>query len=277
MLMRFQIAIFFFLIALICSWNAGKAQASDSLPPQIQRNWALPDCGTYDQTLVLSKYFALTATQTDIGLYPARLVRKAGDYWVIDIGGTKSPVQLENDGILALGTYDEDSARQAKNWDGLNLNQTDEYTGCDNAPKIVPKSMLRLMRYIDRISEQCTLSITNECEIVLFKLTDANNDKVLSHDEVRHMAAQAVLLAALAEKGTLTDKQTAQILKDARKDIETITEDLFKTCDKGQDKTIDYNELAKNFAAPAVPRVKEMMEKIGQLIPAFKMAALALK
>lgn len=275
--MRFRTAAFFFLIALICSWNGAKAQASDGLPAKIQRNWAQPDCGDYDEAMVLSKYFALKTTQKDMTLLPARLLHKRKDYWVVSIGDESRPVQLHNDGILAIGTYADDTPRRAKDWDAMKLDQTDEYTGCDTAPKIVPHALRRLMRYIDRISEQCTLSITNECAGVLFKLADEDNDKKLSLPEIRRMTDQALLLSALADKQTLTDQQATDILKKSRKDIDEIAAQMMAECDKNKSKSVDYNELVNNFTAPDVPVVKDMLKKIGALIPSFRLAALALK
>lgn len=274
--MRFFTGLFFFLIALICSWNPQKAQASDSLPAQIQRNWAQPDCASHDDIMVLSKYFAFKADDKGMTLSPAQLIRKKQDYWVVDIGnGGRQPVQVQNDGILYVGAAR--TGAWPKSWDDVKQDEVSEYTGCDDAPKTVSKTMLRMMRYIDRVSEQCTLSISNECAAVLFKLTDANNDKKLTLSEIRRMADEALLLSALASGKSLTNAQAAALLKSKKGDIDTLIRQLMAACDKNRSHGIDYNELVENFKAPADPLVKTVLENIGNLIPAFKVAALALR
>jgi hypothetical protein len=52
-----ETTLFIFLIAVLCSWNGEKAQASVETPKKIQRDWAEPDCGNYDSAVTLSRHF----------------------------------------------------------------------------------------------------------------------------------------------------------------------------------------------------------------------------
>lgn len=270
-------ALFIFLIAALYSWNIQKAQASDEIPKTAQRNWASPDCGNYDTAVILSRYFYLKSTEADMTLMPARLRDQKQDYWLFDLAGADTPARLENDGILKIGTYAKDGPRRPENWDDLKLDDTAEFTGCLEAPKIVPKVLQRFMRFADRIKEQCSLSVTNECAGVLFKLADENGDHRLSVPEIRRTVSSAVLFAALAEKKTLTTEEAAKLIADSKADAETMAETLIAQYDKNHSKTLDYNELMADFHAPDLPIVKATLEKAGNLLPSFKVAAMTLK
>ena len=266
---------FFFLIALLCSWNGGKAQASDALPKRIQRNWALPDCGKYEEALVISRNFYLKSTENDMTLLPAELVSEQSDYWLLKIGGEKHPALLQEDGVLKIGTF-ADGAGTAKKWDALKLDHHDEYTGCVNTPKLIPQQMVRLMRYIDRIKEQCTISVTNECAGVLFKLADENSDKKLTKSEIKRAVASAIIFAELADQGTVADQDSLKLIAKSKMNGELIATELLKSYDKNDSKTLDYNEIVEDFHAPELPIVKETLTKAGNLLPAFKVVAMTL-
>lgn len=275
---RFAPALFIFLIAALCSANTPQAQASSEIPKKIQRNWAQPDCGGgNDEAVILSRYFYLKSSREEITLLPVALDREQKDYWILDLAGENVPARVEEDGILKIGAYAKGSPKKPKNWEDLKLDAADEYTGCSEAPKMVPKVLQRFMRYIDRIKEQCTVSVTNECAGVLFKLSDENNDKNLSAAEIRRTVASAVLFADLAEKKTLASKEALRIVADAAPAGQAISAGLLKSYDKNKSKSLDYDELMADFQAPDLPIVKETLEKAGTLLPSFKMAAMALK
>jgi hypothetical protein len=269
--------LFIFLIAFICSANIPKAQASDEIPKKIQRDWAEPDCGNYESAVTLSRHFYLKSTENDMTLLPVSLDKQEQDYWVLDLGGEDMPARLENDAILKIGTYGEGTGHRPRAWDDLKLDNTEEYTGCLDTPQIVPKVLQRLMRYIDRVKEQCTLSITNECAGVLFKLADENGDKKLSVAEIRRTVGSAVLFAALAENKTLSSKDALKLVDDSKADAQEIADELLASYDKNKSKTLDYNELMADFHAPDMPLVKDTLQKAGTLLPSFKVAAMALK
>lgn len=274
---RLRTALFIFLIAVLCSGNGQKAQASHETPRKIQRDWAAPDCGTIDTAVTLSRYFYLKSTEKDMTLLPVSLGKEEHDYWILDLAGEPKPARLENDAILKIGAYAEDSPRKPDSWDGLKLDDTEEYTGCLDTPRIVPKVMQRLMRYIDRVKEQCTLSVTNECAGVLFKLADDNGDKKLDTAEIRRTVGSFVVFAALAANKTLTSQEALQLVGDSRVDGMAIATLLIRDYDKDKSQTLDYNELMTDFHAPDLPIVKETLQKAGELLPSFKVAAMTLK
>ncbi|MEZ0260988.1 MAG: hypothetical protein ACAH80_08260 [Alphaproteobacteria bacterium] len=272
---RLQTALFIFLIAAICSLNGGKAQGASEIPEKIQRNWALPDCGRNEEAVILSKHFYLKFTKADMALLPAALEGEKSDYWMLDLDGADVPARLEEDGVLTIGTSAKGASQKSK-WDDLKLDSTAEYTGCVTTPKIVPKVLERLMRYIDRIKEQCTVSVTNECAGVLFKLADADNNNKLSDKEIRKGVASAMLFAELAEKETLTKKEGETVVKNSATPGGQIAEALLATYDANKSKNLDYNEILADFKAPSLPVVKETLLKAGNILPSFKVVALAL-
>lgn len=270
--MRFA---FFFLIALFCSWNGGKAQANSEIPVKIQGNWASPDCGDYAEAVILSRYFYLKSTKKDITLLPIRKEADRGDYWILGLDGTTHPARLEEDGILKIGIFS--GKKNAKLWENIDLDSRMEYAACDNAPGLVPKMMARLMRYIDRIKEECTVSLTNDCARVLFKMTDANADQKITPSEIKRTIANAFLFAELAERKTLSDAEGEKLAARSKEESRKIAEALMEAHDKNKSGSLDYNELVENFTAPQSPVVKETLVKTGALLPAFKVAAMGLE
>jgi len=277
---RLPIALLFFLIALCFNWNAAKAQELAALPDQIQGNWALPDCGTYDEALVFSRYFYLKSQPDSQTLLPAGLERQAEDYAILSLKDQKAPVRLENDGILTLAVLEAAPARRVRNWpkvwDKLPIDQTVEYTACTDAPSLVPQNLQRLMRYIDRIQSACTVSLNNDCTRVLFKYADANNNNKVDRTELQKGLANLALLSALAG-GTPVTAAEAQRTTDAMRAAENgIVQTLMAAYDADGSKDLDYNEIVADVPVPALPLVPAMLDKIGALLPAFKMAAVAL-
>ena len=270
-------ALLIFLITVLYSWNVQKAQASEEVPKKVQRNWASPDCGNFDTAVVLSRNFYLKSTEDDMTLLPVSVSHQQKDYFILDLAGTDTPARLENDAILKIGSYAKDGPRRPENWEDLKLDDTEEFTGCLDAPKIVPKVLQRFMRYVDRIKEQCTLSVSNECAGVLFKLADENGDKKVSAAEIRRTVGSAVLFAALAERQTLSAKEAMQLVNDSKAPAMQIANLLIGEYDKDGSKTLDYNELMTDFHAPDLPIVKDTLQKAGTLLPSFKIIAMALK
>jgi hypothetical protein len=272
---RFSPAVFIFLIIAFCLNAGGTARAEDAIPEKIQRNWAAPDCGKYDEALVLSRFFYFRSTKKDMTLLPAQLSQQMGDYWRLQLGNDIAPVKLEADGVMKIG-FAAPASKTAKKWDGLTLDSTEEYMGCSSTPKLVPKLMVRLMRYIDRVKLQCTVSVTNECAGVLFKMADEDNNKKLDKKEIQRAVASTIIFAELAEKQTVSDKQSLDLIKKSQADGGLIADELLKTYDKDTSKSVDYNELMENFHAPALPIVKETLTKAGAILPSFKVVAMGL-
>ena len=268
--------LFIFLIAALYSWNIQKAQASEEVPKKIQRNWAAPDCGNFDTAVILSRYFYLRSTEDDITLMPASVRNQQKDFVVLDLAGTDTPARLENDAILKMGSFAKDSPRRGK-WEDLKLEDAEEFTGCLDAPKIVPKVLQRFMRYVDRIKEQCTVSVTNECAGVLFKLADENGDKKISAAEIRRTVSSAVLFAELAASQTLSSADAKKLINATKGDAQQLADALLAQYDRNGSKTLDYNELMADFHAPDMPIVKQTLEKAGTLLPSFKLVAMTMR
>lgn len=277
---RLPIALLFFLIALCFSWNTAKAQELAALPGQIQGNWALPDCGTYDEALIFSRYFYLRSLAGGQILLPAGLERQAEDYAILSLGDQKAPVQFENDGILVLGLLERTPARRVRHWPNtwgkLPIDQTIEYTACTDAPTIVPQNLRRLMRYIDRIQAECRVSLSNDCTRVVFKYADADNDNTIDKSEMQNGLAMLALLAELASGAQVTTEQGHNAIEAVKAAEGFIIEALFTQYDADQSNALDYNEIVADVALPALPLVPAMLDKIGALLPAFKMASIAI-
>ena len=151
------------------------------------------------------------------------------------------------------------------------------YKPCTTLPKIVPKSAQRLIRYLDRVKEQCVLSVKNDCARVMFKLADENSDRKLTPTEFKKAVASAVLFGELAKLKTLTDKEMKTLATETKENVDKLTSDFFMLYDSNKSKDLDYNEIMpEKFTAPESPLLKVTLEKIGLLIPAFKLAASAL-
>lgn len=275
---------FVFLIAFLCSGNLAKAQedsgfltTQNAIPVKFQGNWASPDCGRNSEALILSKYFYLKAGKSDLSLLPLSAEGKGSDYEILSIAGIKKPLRLEEDSILKVGTYTKGGGRKSDHWDSLPLDSHMEYAGCLDAPKIVPKMMARFMRYIDRVKEQCTASLSNDCARVLFKMTDVSSDKKLAPSEIKRTAATAFLLAALADGQTLTSKQSTAIAEQSAADAQAVSDMMMVMLDKNKSGDLDYNEVVENFTAPQLPVIAKTLASLGNFFPAFKLAAIRLK
>lgn len=281
MMQRFTITAVFLLIALVFSGNTAKAQELAGLPPAFQGNWALPDCGRYSEAVVFSRYFYLKASKEDQSLMPVDVLRQAGDYWILSFGGKRAPVQVQDDGILTQAVLAHAPFRQTshwpKEWDQLPIDQTIEYTSCTEQPHLVPPALSRLMRYLDRIREQCTARLNNDCSRVVFKYADANNDKKLVRTEIENAAQAMILFAALADKETVSSKDAQKLQKDNAATARQVADLLIAQNDRDANGTLDFNEIAENLSPPNIEPVRDALEKSGRLLPSFGLAALALR
>lgn len=245
--------LFFLLFALSSSLNTAKAQELDDIHRKIQKNWAFPDCGHEGEILVLTRHFRLGVEGDVLGLAPYSLAGKGKNSWKLD----KTPLALSEDGILTLGEKG--------------------YAGCAAAPKAIPKTLKRLIRYIDRIKDQCTVSLQNDCARVLFKMADENSDKKLGAAEIKKGLLTVLLFAELAEKGSIDGKETREIAARAKEEGAKIADDLLARYDADKSKSLDYNELTpEKFIPPESPVIREMLLKTGKLIPLFKVTASAI-
>ncbi len=263
--------LFFFLIAVCFSLNPVQAQADSALSDKIRGNWASADCNRYSEALVLTGWFYLKSSKKEMTLLPAYQAGKRDDHWILVVGGENRPVRLEEDGILKIAT-----GKTGKVWDDEKLTNRMEYTGCTEAPTVVPKMMSRLMRYIDRIKDECTVKLDNDCSRVLFKMTDANSDKKITPSEIKRTVATSLLFAELSQKKTVTTAEADKLAKESKAEGQKISDALMAAHDKDKSGSLDYNELFEKFTAPNLPIVKATLIKAGNLLPAFKMAAMGL-
>jgi len=280
MMQRLITVIVYFLIALCFSGNMAKAQELTALPDKIQGNWALPDCGIYDEALLFTRYFYLKSSPEGLSLRPAGLDRQAEDYMILSLSGAAAPVQIEDDGILTLGVLERPPARRTRNWprlwERLPHDQTVEYTACTQAPSVVPKNMVRLMRFVDRLRDACAVTNSKDCARVAFKLADSDNNNRLSRAEVLAATESLMLFAEMGAQTTLDAATIAKIKERAQNEGEKIATDLMTRYDANKSGDLDYNEIVDNFTPPALPVIRDMAEKAGNLLPALRVAATTL-
>lgn len=280
MMQRLIAVIFYFLIALCFSGNMAKAQELAALPDKIQGHWALPDCGIYDEALLFTRHFYLKSSSEGISLRPAGLDRQAEDYMILSLSGAAAPVQVENDGILTLGVLERPPARRTRNWprqwERLPHDQTVEYTACTEAPSVVPKNMVRLMRFVDRLRDTCAITDSKDCARVAFKLADSDNNSRLSRAEIIAATESLMLLAEMGVQTTLDAAAVSAVKERAKSEGDKIAADLMTRYDANTSGDLDYNEIVENFTPPALPVIREMATKAGNLLPALQVAAAAL-
>lgn len=280
-MMRRLIVVFtYFLIALCFSGNMAKAQELAALPDKIQGNWALPDCGIYDEALLFTRHFYLKSSSGGLSLEPAGLERESDDYLILSLGSTVAPVQVENDGIMTLGILEKPPAKRTRNWprlwEKLPHDQSVEYTSCTEAPTVVPKNMARLMRFVDRLREACAVTDSKDCARVAFKLADSDNNKRLGQGEILAATESLMLFAEMGAKQQLSAEEIKAIKTRAAEEGHAIAADLLARYDADKSGNLDYNEIVENFTAPALPVIREMAEKASNLLPSLKLAGAAL-
>lgn len=278
---RLSAAIVYFLIALCFSGNMAKAQELTQVPAQIQGNWALPDCGFYDEALLFTRYFYLKSTREGISLRPAGLERQAEDYMILSLDGTVAPAQTENDGILSLATLEKLPAKRTRNWprlwEKLPVEQTLQYAACDHVPDVVPANMARLMRYADRLREACSITGDQNCARVIFKFADNDNNQKVGMPEIISATHSLMIFAELgAAKKPLGKDDLQKIKNRAAQEGAKIADDLLARYDTNKSGDLDYNEMVDDVTPPALPIMREMLEKAAPLMPQLGIVAIAL-
>lgn len=277
---RLTAVFIYFLIALCFSGNIAKAQELTAIPAKIQGNWALPHCGIYDEALLFTRYFYLKSAPAGISLRPAGLDVEGEDYMILALDGAAAPVQVENDGIMTLGILEKSPAKRTRNWprqwDSLPHDQTVGYASCADAPSVLPPNMVRLMRYIDRMRDECSITGSKGCARVIFKLADSNNNNRLSTAEIKAATESLMLLAEMGAQKTLNTAAVHKVKARATVEGTRIAADLMARYDANKSGDLDYNEIVENFTPPALPIIREMAQKAGHLLPALHIAASAL-
>src|SRR5277367_3730774 len=90
------------LCCVLFTGYAAKAQAEEDVPAKIRGNWALPDCKSYDEALIITRHFYLKSDKDGSQLWRLDAARQQKDYWVMPIEGVKRPVQVQADGVLKI-------------------------------------------------------------------------------------------------------------------------------------------------------------------------------
>jgi hypothetical protein len=277
--------LFYLPIALLCAvlftGNAAKAQVKQTdgaIPTEFQGNWAAPDCARYEEAMILTTAFSLRAEKDRLSLAPLTVRQAKTDYIVFSFAEHQHPASVTPDKFLTLGNVEDGTPPLwPEHWEEINLAGRMEYTGCSETPGIVPQALDRLMRYIDRIREECTVSLQNDCARVLFKFADENSDNKISPTEIKKTFSTALLLAALADAPAISVEESVRIVKEAKADAQKMADALIAALDKDSSDSLDYNEAVEDFSVPKLPSVKPAVKKIGILIPAFRIAAMGIK
>ncbi len=272
--MRAALLFFLIMIGVSFSPSAAKAQDLDQLHEKIKQNWAFPDCGTIRESAVFTGHFFVKYGSDGLTLQPYDILSGGKDYRLLARGKETYASRIENDGILKIGRMAGGNATKRTSWDDYDFEHVEEYTACAKPSKSFPKAIIRLMRYLDRIQEQCTVSLENDCARVLFKLADENNDQVIDRAEIGKSVMTTLLLAELADKGTLTPQDMKDIAARTKTESPAFADAALVQLDKNGSNNLDYNEVLATFVAPHGSFLKDAMKKIGKLMPAFGVAAL---
>lgn len=278
---RLSAAIVYFLIALTCSGNIAKAQELTAVPDQIQGNWALPNCGIYEEALLFTRYFYLKSSGAGLSLRSAGMRQEAGDYMILSLAGSAAPVQVGDDRILSLALLQQAPAKRIRYWpqmwEKLPHGETLKYQSCKKPSNWVPANMLRLMRYADRLREACSITSDRNCARVIFKFADSDNDKKIGLPEIVSATHSLMLFAELAAAQGPTGADDLKKIKDrAAMEGGKIADDLLARYDTNKSGDLDYNETMGDVTPPMMPIMREMMEKASALMPQLGIMAMAL-
>lgn len=278
---RLSAVIVYFLIALSCSGNMAKAQELTAVPDQIQGNWALPNCGIYEEALLFTRYFYLKSSDAGLSLRPAGLKQEAGDYTILSLAGAAAPVQLASPKILSLALLQQAPAKRIRYWpqmwEKLPHSETLKYESCKKPSNWVPPNMLRLMRYADRLRDACSITGDKNCARVIFKFADSDNDKKVGLPEIVSATHSLMLFAELAAaRGVTSQSDLAKIKNRAAIEGGKIADDLLARYDTNKSGDLDYNETVGDVTPPMLPIMREMMEKASALLPHLGIMAMAL-
>ena len=211
-----------------------------------------------------------------MALLPITPVAEKGDYMILALDKQNHALKREADGILHMG-YAKGGTKPQKSWEDFSFDYQMEYTNCSETPDIVPQILQRMMRFIDRVRNECTISITNDCARVMFKLVDADADQKITASEIKRAVALLMLFSELADKKILENSVIENIAIQAKEESNLLTDQIIKGHDKNEDGRLDYNEIVENFTAPQSDMIREALQKGARLLPAFKLAALHLK
>jgi hypothetical protein len=249
---------------------AGKAQVSkagaeEGVPAKIHGNWALPDCKSYEEALIITRHFYLRSDKDGSQLWPLSASPKHGDYWIMPMEGAKHPVSVQADGVLKIGLLDSPPKKWPKSWDALQMDSHREYMDCAEIPAIIPDPLVRAMKHIDEIENACHGSLSDSCRQVLFTIADENKDKKISVREMKNAAAMLASMALLAKDHAASrdalDKTVYQSLQEADKIAARLMPD---------GREAGYKDFEGFPAKANSAALREALADIGKIIPGLK-------
>jgi hypothetical protein len=260
--MKKWLSVIFFCLALFTGYGS-KAQAED-VPAKIRGNWALPDCKSYDEAVIITRNYYLRSDKAGSQFWPLTLASKQKDYWVMPIEGEKRPVRLEADGVLKIGLLSPESTKKwPRNWDSLQMDGRREYMGCVEIPAIIPDPLVRVMQHIDDIKAACSTSLSSQCTKLLFKIADENKNGKISLKEMKTAAAMLADMSALASHNTVTRDALDKAVYQALRETDRIAAKL-------GGREMNYDDfrgfLAKADSAP----LREVLKNVGVIVPGFR-------
>lgn len=255
----------FLVLLLTVFFCVARAQAEE-VPKKIRGNWALPDCKSYDEALIITHHFYLRSDKDGSQLWLLSASDKHGDYWVMPVEGEKHPVQVTADGVLKIGLTDGATPKKwPKGWDRLQMDGHREYMGCVEIPAIIPDPLVRAMAHIDEVEKACHSSLSDSCKQLLFSIADENKNKKISLSEMKTAASMLASIAVLAKDHTANrealDKAVYQSLQETDKNAARLMPDGREMSYK------DFSDfVAKADSAP----LRDALADIGKIIPGFK-------
>lgn len=273
------------LIAAICSGNALESQANTGAKSEITGHWAAPDCANTQEALSFTRHFYLKSAPDRLELGRYRQKSTGADHLILALGDVKTAVMRQEDGVLRTGTVMSGDGKKSV-WDDMQLENPRDYANCPATPTVIPKSMQRVLRYIDRIDGACAVTgdasttaprnMSQDCARVLFKAMDDNGDGAITLVEMKLGLASASLLAALAQYGVLDAPAIEQAAADAKNLASTHGGALLAAHDANNDGKLDYNEAVSTPDGADLSPLRDVIARIGDIFPAFKLAAMKL-
>jgi len=252
---------------------AAKAQAEVSIPAALQGNWASPDCGNYTEGVILTRGFYLKSTEGETAFGPVSLAGGGRDYKALNIAGNVHPVMRTEDSLLKIGNL-EGFAPDVwpKTWDELALDGRNEYTGCPEAPAVIPVPLIHVMGFIDEMKKSCAVSVTQACRKLLFSIADSNKNKKISPAEIKKLGAMLFVFAPLAGGGSISTPDLEAAYKAGMDEGEKAADALLSAYDGNHSGDLDEKEL-RDISPALTGGVRDALTRLSALLPPFAAAA----
>jgi hypothetical protein len=245
--------------------QASKTTTEGDVSAKIRGNWALPDCKSYEEALIITRHFYLKSDKDGSQFWPLESLAKQKDYWVMSVEGKNHPVRIEADGVLKVGLLDKTPKKWPKTWDSLSMDGHREYMGCVETPAILPDPLVRVMKHIDEIADACHESMSQSCTKLLFNIADENKDGKISVKEMKTAAAMLASMSALIEYNTVTRAAMDKIVYQSYRETDRIAAWLMP---KGRE--MSYGDFSGFLAQSDSMPLHEALLGVSPLIPGFK-------